>query len=99
MSVMGVGTQRSNHGGMMTVKLRLDQTCVRHDCLAPAREEGGFCTRCWLAMTPAERDIVRWAAEQPTEPIDTPTLIDALDCTGLEAALLLEWSDDLRPAA
>lgn len=81
----------------MPAELRWEQTCVKHVCKAPAREAGGFCTRCWLALTPAERDIVRWEASQPTEPIDTLALRDA--CTGLEAALLLEWTEDLRPAA
>lgn len=42
------------------------QTCVVDDCMRPAREYGGYCTRCWMSLSATERNSIR-----DTEPIDT----------------------------
>lgn len=55
----------------MSCRLRKDQCCVTirdgERCLAPARELGGHCTRCFRALSPAERAFLDWDAAHTIE--------------------------------
>lgn len=41
-------------------EIRLGDECSRAACRAPARELGGYCTRCWMALTAAARSHLVW---------------------------------------
>lgn len=49
---------RHGHGEIKIV----GDACVL-GCGRPARELGGHCTRCWLALTTAERAHLQWLEE------------------------------------
>jgi hypothetical protein len=50
----------------MSCNLRRDQCCVTirdgEHCLAPARELGGHCTRCFQALSSEQRAFLNWEA-------------------------------------
>ena len=48
---------RAGHG-----QIRLGRACVL-GCGRPARELGGHCTRCWMALPAAERAHAVWLDE------------------------------------
>lgn len=69
----------------MSVRLRIEQSCIRDGCLAPAREPGGLCSAHWRSLTAGERAALVWEAGQHTEPIDTLEVLFLLPAYG-EAA-------------
>lgn len=43
----------------MTPCRLIGEQCVVADCMRPARELGGYCTRCWMALTALERQMMQ----------------------------------------
>jgi hypothetical protein len=41
--------------------------CVIDGCSRPPRELGDHCTRCWLGLTPASREFLKWEARAEAE--------------------------------
>ncbi len=86
----------------MSAKLRLEQCCTAEGCVRPARELGGYCTRCWQGLSPECRAFLIWEADlttdaepEVTESIDTQAI--AL-CVELEAILDVPWDEGRRAA-
>ena len=62
----------------MTVRLRLDQCCIREGCNAPIRELGNLCSAHWRSLTATKRRTLIWESEQPTEPLDSRAIAERL---------------------
>ena len=59
----------------MTCRL-IGRSCVINGCMRPARELGGYCTRCWMNLSPARRLALQEGGD--TEPIDPLEVLFAL---------------------
>lgn len=74
-------------------EIRLGAECSRAGCRRAARELGGYCTRCWMALTAATRahlvwlrDVDRQADAAAIAELRAHFALDAREPPGREAA-------------
>lgn len=59
-----------------------DNTGRTVTCQRPARERGGLCTPCWMALTALERSVLEW---EETAQLGLPTTDEARTVRDLDA--------------